>query len=158
MRSWFSPSGLSRCLVSSSVEEIRVRCTSSRDSGALCSGQNTQNTRGHTSHTAHSISTQRRGNANDGLRPAVIQSREQILPADRITASHMQIKTRRAEQHYYSEWSFRLNPLISSHHTHTHTHTHTHVGFPCFMGTFHRRNGFYTVQTVYSIPLHCPYP
>ncbi len=43
-------------------------------------------------------------------------------------------------------------------HSHSHTHTHTHVGFPCFMGTFHRRNGFYTVQTVYSIPLHCPYP
>ncbi len=30
---------------------------------------------------------------------------------------------------------------------HTHTHTHT-VLFPCFMGTFHRHNGFYTVQTV----------
>ncbi len=39
----------------------------------------------------------------------------------------------------------------------TRPHTHT-VVFPCFMGTFHRRNGFYTVQTVYSIPLHCPYP
>ncbi len=46
-------------------------------------------------------------------------------------------------------WHFGLCPS---------THTHTHVGFPCFMGTFHRRNGFYTVQTVYSIPLHCPYP
>ncbi len=33
-------------------------------------------------------------------------------------------------------------------HTHTHTHTHAHVVFPCFMGTFHRHNGFYTVQTV----------
>ncbi len=37
-------------------------------------------------------------------------------------------------------------------HTHRHTHTHTHVGFPCFMGTFHRRNGLYTVQTVYLYP------
>ncbi len=44
-----------------------------------------------------------------------------------------------------------------THTTHTHTHTtHTHVGFPCFMGTFHRRNGFYTVQTVYSYPLTLP--
>ncbi len=33
-------------------------------------------------------------------------------------------------------------------HTQTHTHTHTHVVVPCFMGTFHRHNGFYTVQTV----------
>ncbi len=30
----------------------------------------------------------------------------------------------------------------------------THVVFPCFMGTSHRRNGFYTVQTVFSIALH----
>ncbi len=41
-------------------------------------------------------------------------------------------------------------------HTHTHTHTHTH-SFPCFMKTFHRRNGFYTVWTVISIPSPSPY-
>jgi len=36
----------------------------------------------------------------------------------------------------------------------THTHTHTHVWFTIFVGTPHRRDGFYTVQTVYFIPLH----
>ncbi len=41
-------------------------------------------------------------------------------------------------------------------HTHTHTYTHTHLfHYPC--GDFHRRNGFSTVQTVYSIALHQPY-
>ncbi len=37
---------------------------------------------------------------------------------------------------------------------HTHTHTHTHVYLAIQMGTFHRRNGFYTVQTVCAIALH----
>jgi len=36
----------------------------------------------------------------------------------------------------------------------TQENTHTHIGFPCFMGTYHRRNGFYTLQTVYYIPIH----
>ncbi len=43
--------------------------------------------------------------------------------------------------------------------THTHT-THartTHTLFLWFMGTLHRRNGFYTVQTVSAIALHLPY-
>ncbi len=35
----------------------------------------------------------------------------------------------------------------------SHTHTHTHLFF-FIVGTFHRRNGFYTVQTVFSIALH----
>ncbi len=43
-------------------------------------------------------------------------------------------------------------------HTHTYTHTHTHTfWFLWFTGTFHRRNGFYTVQTVCAIALHLPY-
>ncbi len=51
-------------------------------------------------------------------------------------------------------------------HTHTHarTHAHTHARthahndwFLWFMGTLHRRNGFYTVQTVCAIALHLPY-
>ncbi len=42
--------------------------------------------------------------------------------------------------------------------THTHTHTHTHTcWFLWFTGTLHRRNGFYTVQTVCAIALHLPY-
>ncbi len=42
--------------------------------------------------------------------------------------------------------------------THTHTHTHTHTcWFLWFMGTLHRRNGFYTEQTVCAIALHLPY-
>ncbi len=37
--------------------------------------------------------------------------------------------------------------------THTHTHTHTHTcWFLWFTGTLHRRNGFYTVQTVCATP------
>ncbi len=32
--------------------------------------------------------------------------------------------------------------------------THTHTGIPKIMGTFHRHNGFYTVPTIFSIPLH----
>ncbi len=40
----------------------------------------------------------------------------------------------------------------------THTHTHTHIcWFLWFTGTFHRRNGFYTVQAVCAIVLHQPY-
>ncbi len=43
-------------------------------------------------------------------------------------------------------------------HTHTHTHTRPHTcWFLWFTGTFHRRNGFYTVQTVCAIALHLPY-
>ncbi len=50
-------------------------------------------------------------------------------------------------------------------HTHTHTHSHTHslththtLTFVFwFTGTLHRRNGFYTVQTVCAIALHLPY-
>ncbi len=37
--------------------------------------------------------------------------------------------------------------------TMTHTHTHTRC-FLWFIGTLHRRNGFYTVQTVCAIALH----
>ncbi len=36
------------------------------------------------------------------------------------------------------------------------THTHT-CWFLWFTGTFHRRNGFYTVQAVCAIALHLPY-
>ncbi len=36
----------------------------------------------------------------------------------------------------------------------THTHTHTHVYSAIYMGTFHRRNGFCTLQTVFAIALH----
>ncbi len=36
------------------------------------------------------------------------------------------------------------------------THTHT-CWFLWFTGTLHRRNGFYTVQTVCAIALHLPY-
>ncbi len=39
--------------------------------------------------------------------------------------------------------------------SHTHTHTPTHLWFT---GTLHRRNGFYTVQTLCAIALHQPYP
>ncbi len=42
--------------------------------------------------------------------------------------------------------------------THTQTHTHTHTRLFCYTcGDSHRRNGFCTVQTVYSIALHQPY-
>ncbi len=55
-----------------------------------------------------------------------------------------------------------LCPHKSHKHAHTHTHTHTHTltcmyiiynncCFLWFTGTLHRRNGFYTVQTVFSI-------
>ncbi len=36
---------------------------------------------------------------------------------------------------------------------HTHTQTHTHI-FLWNVGTSHRRNGFYTVETVCAIALH----
>uniref|UniRef100_A0A673G4N1 Serine/threonine-protein kinase DCLK2-like n=1 Tax=Sinocyclocheilus rhinocerous TaxID=307959 RepID=A0A673G4N1_9TELE len=43
-------------------------------------------------------------------------------------------------------------------HTHTQRHSHTHTcWYWWFMGTLHRHNGFYTVQTVFSIALHQPY-
>ncbi len=45
--------------------------------------------------------------------------------------------------------------VLYLHYTHTHTHTHTHTRwFLWFTGTLHRRNGFYTVQTVSAIALH----
>ncbi len=52
-----------------------------------------------------------------------------------------------------------FHQIISHAHTHaTHTHTHTHsCWFLWFTGTFHRRNGFYTVQAVCAIALHLPY-
>jgi len=42
-------------------------------------------------------------------------------------------------------------------HTYTHTHTHTHSLAYVVSRTLHRRNGFYTVQTVCAIALHLPY-
>ncbi len=53
-----------------------------------------------------------------------------------------------------------VNMPFSHTHTHTHTHIHTHTHtcwFLWFTGTLHRRNGFYTVQTVCAIALHQPY-
>ncbi len=43
---------------------------------------------------------------------------------------------------------------LSLTHTHTHTHTLTHVVFCGLLGTLHRSNGFYTVQTVCAIALY----
>ncbi len=40
-------------------------------------------------------------------------------------------------------------------HIYIYTHTHTYILW--IVGTLHRRNGFYTVQTVFSIALHQPY-
>ncbi len=54
-----------------------------------------------------------------------------------------------------------LSLSLSFSYTHTHTHTHTHTKTCWFLwltGTFHRRNGFYTVQTVFSIALHLNLP
>ncbi len=46
-------------------------------------------------------------------------------------------------------WTFVLSVF--------HRHTHTHIVFLWFTGTLHRRNGFYTVQTVCAIALHLTY-
>ncbi len=44
-------------------------------------------------------------------------------------------------------------------HSHTHSHTHTHTVWSAILvGTPHRRNGFYTVQTVFSITLRLNLP
>ncbi len=51
-----------------------------------------------------------------------------------------------------------LSLSLSLSHTHTHTHTHTHVGFPCFMGTFHRRNGFILYKLYILSPYTAPIP
>ncbi len=55
------------------------------------------------------------------------------------------------------------NSASLSHHahmqTHTHAHAHTHTKtcwFLWFTGTFHRRNGFYTIQAECAIALHLP--
>ncbi len=45
---------------------------------------------------------------------------------------------------------------IANSFTHTLTHTHTRW-FLWFTGTFHRRNGLYTVQAVCAIAQHLPY-
>lgn len=77
----------------------------------------TKHTLSYFTHAARSISTQRRGNANDGPR-----REHEIHPAattgsDHITALHTQIKDRRAEQHYCSESGIRLNPSHLIKHT-----------------------------------------
>ncbi len=47
---------------------------------------------------------------------------------------------------------------LCPHKPHKPAHTHTHTRwFLWFMGTLHRRNGFYTEQTVCAIALHLPY-
>ncbi len=65
---------------------------------------------------------------------------------------HRYIKTHTHTQNTHSH-------LHSHTHTkHTHSHTHTHTCWFCYTcGDSHRRNGFSTVQTVYSIALHQPY-
>ncbi len=60
-----------------------------------------------------------------------------------------------AEQLQREHEQFQLAIEVNTH-THTHTHTHT-CWFLWFTGTFHRRNGFYTVQAVCAIALHLPY-
>ncbi len=57
---------------------------------------------------------------------------------------------------HQAPWS-ESNETAQQKHTHTH-HTHTHTcWFLWFTGTFHRCNGFYTVQTVCAIALHLHY-
>ncbi len=59
--------------------------------------------------------------------------------------------------HVYVVVSMSLNtcshkPYTVHQNEHTHTHTHTHTrSFLWKVGTSHRRNGFYTVQTVCAI-------
>ncbi len=86
------------------------------------------------------------------------------------THRHARIHTHAyTHSHTYALTQTRANTLTHSHtctrtetqtcmQAHTHTHTHSHVVFPCFMGTLHRRNGLYTVQTVFSIALHLNLP
>ncbi len=66
-----------------------------------------------------------------------------------------------------SQPSFSHHTHTQSHtHTHTHTHTHNHTPphtphtcwFLWFMGTLHRRNGFYTEQSVCAIAYTYPTP
>lgn len=69
IRSWISPSGLSRCPVSSSVEEIPARCTFSQGWDAPWSGWNTQKTQAVTLHTPLAqLARSRKEEANDALR------------------------------------------------------------------------------------------
>ncbi len=49
-------------------------------------------------------------------------------------------------------WFSDCFDMTTKAYTHTHTHTHTHW-ITCFTGTLHRRNGLYTVQNIFSIPL-----
>jgi len=61
-------------------------------------------------------------------------------------------------EHIY--WMYVYTHMYTHTHTRTHTQTHTHTHtrwFLWFTGTFHRRNVFYTVQTVCAIALHLPY-
>lgn len=69
IRSWFSPSGLSRCPVSSSVEEIPARCIFSQGWDAPWSGWNTQKTQTVTLHAPLAqLARSREGEANDAPR------------------------------------------------------------------------------------------
>ncbi len=49
-----------------------------------------------------------------------------------------------------------MSSFVTKTRMHTHTHTHT-CWFLWFTGTLHRRNGFYTEQSVCAIALHQPY-
>ncbi len=78
------------------------------------------------------------------------------------TPTHSLHHTRYTHTHYTHTPHTHTHTLTTHTHTHTthstHTRYHTHTRcFLWFTGTFHRRNGFYTVQTVCAIALHLPY-
>ncbi len=84
------------------------------------------------------------------------------------THTYMHVRAH-THTHIYTHARAHTHPCARAHtYTHTHTHTHaractrihtqTHSGFPCFMGTLYSRNGFYIVQTAFSIPLPQRYP
>ncbi len=78
----------------------------------------------------------------------------------RTHTHHTRTHTHTTHTHQTTPHTHARTHARTAHHTPQHphhTHTHTHVGFPCFMGTFHRRNGFYCTNCIFY-PLHCPYP
>ncbi len=57
-----------------------------------------------------------------------------------------------------SSWKYFTKKVRPERKSFSNSNTHTHTcWFLWFTGTFHRRNGFYTVQAVCAIALHLPY-
>ncbi len=105
-------------------------------------------------------------NSSAGQQPCLLSRRGRnkfnTVIIDEATNTHTHTHTHHTHTHKHTPHTHTHTPHTTTHTPHNthntphHTHTHT-CWFLWFTGTFHRRNGFYTVQTVCAIALHLLY-